>query len=151
MNKLTFLFCLLISSSLLAIKPTTNPSKLAKQFENSSEQINNQLNDLNELNNIVIANDVNFEELSVTHSDLVAETNLSAASEGIMENHPDTPLGIPGFWWGFVLGWLGMLVIYLTMDEGSGRKEQVMNALWGCIISTLFWTALWVLVIAASV
>lgn len=151
MNKLTFLFCLLISSSLLAIKPTTNPGELAKKFEDCSEQINTELNDLHNVNNLIIENDMNYTELSAAHADMVSSTNLSAASEGILDGHPDSPAGIAGFWWGLVLGWVGMLIVYLTMDEGSGRKEQVMNALWGCVIGTLLWTGLWVLVIASSV
>jgi len=43
-----------------------------------------------------------------------------------------------------------MLVIYLTMDEGSARKEQVMNALWGCVISQAIWLVVWFGLVVAS-
>ncbi len=43
-----------------------------------------------------------------------------------------TPLGIPGFFWGFCTGPAGALVIYLTNTEKSEKE----GALVGCILSS---------------
>jgi len=147
MNKITFLFCFLVSSVLLATNPlknsTTNPGDLLKKFDDSSTEINTQLNDLHKVNDVVVKEGMNYDALATSHADLVESTGLSAHSSGILDSHPDSPLGIGGFWWGFVLGWVGMLIVYLSMDEGNGRKEQVKNALYGC----LTWVVIWVLLI----
>lgn len=44
-----------------------------------------------------------------------------------------------------------MLVVYLTMDEGEGRKKEVKNALYGCIVGTLIGYLIYALVLAANV
>jgi len=143
MKNILSLVLLLTCTSLLAINPTTNPELLNK-FNSGSDNIDTELNQLNEMNNLVVDNQYDFDALNSNHSEMVAATKLSnKAAAGIFEGHPDNPAGIPGFWWGFCLGWVGMLIMYLTMDEGSARKEQVKNALYGCIIMTLLWTVLW--------
>lgn len=143
---LTILFC----GSLVAINPISNPA-LLDEFKSSSDAIDFELAQLQDINDIVIDNNYDFNALSATHADAIATTNLSnKAAAGIFDGHPDNPLGIPGFWWGFCLGWVGALIIYLTMDEGSDRKEQVKNAIYGCIASVLIWGLVWFGLIAAA-
>lgn len=150
MKNILSLFLLLICTSLVAINPTTNP-ELLNQFNSGSDNIDTELNQLNEMNNLVINNQYDFDALNANHSEMVAATKLSnKAASGLFEGHPDNPLGIPGFWWGFCLGWVGMLIMYLTMDEGSARKEQVKNALYGCIILNVLALVLWFGLIASA-
>lgn len=142
--------CLLSINILFAITtidPVTNPTTL---FEEQSMSIDNEMSQLNEVNQLIIENNYTFDELQLNHSEAIESINLSADEEGLLDSDVDSPLGIGGFWWGFVLGWVGMLIVYLSMDEGEARKEQVKNALIGCIISVAFWTILWVAVIASS-
>jgi len=137
MKNILSLVLLLICTSLVAINPTTNPT-LVDKFNAGSDNIDTELNQLNEMNNLVIDNQYDFDALNANHAEMVTASKLSSnAAASIFEGHPDNPIGIPGFWWGFCLGWVGLLIVYLTMDEGSARKEQVKNALWGCIISAL--------------
>jgi hypothetical protein len=149
--KLLFTTILLLSYTLLSaittIDPVTGPKVI---FEEQSSSIDQEMSDLNDLNQLIIDNNYTFDELQLNHAESVNAVNLSAEEEGILDSHPDSPLGIGGFWWGFVLGWVGMLIVYLSMDEGEGRKEQVKNALIGCLIAVAFWTVLWVVVIAAA-
>jgi len=150
MKLLTTLSLLLAVNFLFAINTINPVEKFPDLFEKSSESIDAELNDLQELNTLVIAKNYSFDQLQANHAAKVAAVNLSAEEDGLLDSHPDNPLVIAGFWWGFVLGWVGMLIVYLTMDEGEGRKEQVKNALIGCLISAAFWTVLWVVVFAAA-
>ncbi len=150
MKNVLSLLLFFVCGSLLAINPTTN-SELADKFNSGSENIDTELRDLQNMNNLVIENDYDFNGLNANHAEMVTESKLSSkAAAGLFEGHPDNPLGVPGFWWGFCLGWVGMLIMYLTMDEGTARKEQVKNALYGCIISVVFWTVIWFGLIAAA-
>lgn len=145
-NKLTLL-AIFFCGALLGINPTPN-SELLDKF--NSESIDTELTELQEVNELVISNNYDFDALNANHADIVSESNLSSKAAGIFEGHPDNPLGIPGFWWGFCLGWVGMLIMYLTMDEGAARKEQVKNALYGCLSWAVIWVLLWVTVFTAA-
>lgn len=56
-------------------------------------------------------------------------------------------LGIPSFLWGCAFGVVGLAVVYFVTEDNDETKK----ALWGCVTSTVAWTALYVFVIAASV
>jgi len=139
MKNFLFLLVLLLSTSLSAINPSTD--SMSDRFETSSDEIDTELSQLHEMNQLVLDNGYNFETLNANHTTLVTTSKLSSSARaGIFDGHPDNPAGIPGFWWGFCCWIGGMIVVYLTMDEGSGRKEQVTNALYGCIATTVLWT-----------
>ncbi len=129
---------------------TTPETILAKKAN-----IEQQLSQLDQIEKIILQEGLTYQELAVKYPELVAKTNVASENEeGIFSGDRDAPLGIPGFWWGFCLGWVGLLIVYLTMDEGASRKEQVKNALWGCVISTvvgfIFYIGLWATLFAAS-
>lgn len=44
----------------------------------------------------------------------------------------EDPLGIPGFWWGCIMGPLGILMAYVLSDND---KYQARQALTGCIVN----------------
>jgi hypothetical protein len=41
----------------------------------------------------------------------------------------ESPLGIPSFLWGCVLGWVGILLVYLISED----RDETKKALYGCI------------------
>lgn len=59
----------------------------------------------------------------------------------------DGPIGIPSFLWGCILGWIGILIVYLVTED----TEETKKALWGCITSAvtgclvyvIFWALVW--------
>jgi hypothetical protein len=122
-------------------------------LEDGKASISMEIADLEAIEKIILNEGLTYDELALKYPELVANANIASESEedGIFDKSSDSPLGIPGFWWGFCLGWVGMLVVYLTMDSGSDRKEQVMNALWGCIISSVIGTIFYLAVIAATI
>jgi hypothetical protein len=57
----------------------------------------------------------------------------------------DLPGGIPAFWWGFCLTWVGLLVVYIMTDND---KDQVKSAFKGCLISSLIIAAVYIIAYA---
>lgn len=149
--KLLFTSVLLLTFTLLSavttIDPVTGPKDI---FKEQSTSIDDEMSDLNELNQLIIENNYDYDELQLNHAESVDDINLSSEVDGLFDSHPDSPLGIGGFWWGCVLGWVGMLIVYLSMDEGEDRKDQVKKALYGCLIATAVGVLLWVVVIASA-
>jgi len=134
MKQILSLLFLFAATSLVAVTPNSN-SKLLDQFTSASDAIDTELTQIHQLNELVIENHYDFDALQASHPALVANAHLSnKAAASIFEGHPDNPLGIPAFWWGFCCSIIGILLVYLTMDEGSERKEQVKNAIYGCAI-----------------
>ncbi len=98
--------------------------------ENSLEQAMASLNDLD-----TYLNDhqgVTYSELKETSSELVADLSDLAAPLGASQSGED-PLGIPAFWWGCVLGWVGILLVYIFSDNDKVQTKKALN---GCLIST---------------
>ena len=60
---------------------------------------------------------------------LVAAANLSEENS-LSSSLLDGPAGIPAFLWGCVLGWIGILVVYLVTEDSDETKK----ALYGCLI-----------------
>ncbi len=142
---LTFILGLCLN--VFAITPETITAKKAN--------IEQQLSSLDAIEKIVAEEGLTYDQLAVKYPELVASANVASENEeGLLSGDRDAPLGVPGFWWGFCLGWVGLLVVYLSMDEGSSRKEQVKNALWGCIISSVVGAVLyfgaWAAIFAAN-
>lgn len=137
---LTLMLMIFCSAALLAVSPV-DAKTMKDRMNEGSAMIDAELSNLTILNDAIVAQNLDFDALSAEYSTLVDDSNLSAAAApGILSGHPDVPFGIPGFYWGLIGGCLGMLVVYLVMDSGSGRKEQVRNSLYGCLISTIIWT-----------
>ena len=89
---------------------------------------------------------------NLTYVDLDAETidrlSLKADVSGSLlaiAGADDLPLGIPGFWWGFCLSWVGILLVYLLMEDSADRKEQVKKAVIGALVGIGVWIVFWIL------
>ncbi len=111
----------------------------AKETFNYDEQkINADFKQLEKIEKYVQKNEgTTLESLKSQNSELVSGINLSAdASASLMAD--ELPLGIPAFWWGCVLGIIGILIVYLVTDKD---KDQTKKALFGCLI----WTGIWIL------
>ncbi len=59
---------------------------------------------------------------------------------------PNSALGIPGFVWGLILGWIGILIVYLVTED----QEETKKALYGCIVNALLWAGCYFLIIASA-
>lgn len=91
---------------------------------------------------------------NVSVDQLMAEGKISKSFE-VNSSSPfsvmgEPPLGIPSFLWGCLLGWVGLLIVYLITED----KEETKKALWGCVAATavwiIFYVAFWGSVFAAG-
>lgn len=130
MNKLRLLstcFLLVFLTSLTAFAISTDDLELDEQ------KINSELTKLNKLEQHVLANEgTNLEQVSANHSQLVEGISLEVNSIASVMADGELPGNIPPFWWGFCLGWVGLLLVYIITDND---KDQVKKAFTGCLIS----------------
>lgn len=131
------------------IAPTTI---LSSSFESGSETIEEELSDLEAINKLVVEQSYDYNYLQENHSQLVSQVRLShrASRRGVFEGHPDNPLGVPAFWWGCCLSWIGILIVYTFMDEGEQRKEEVKKALVGCLFTGCLYFLVYAIAIVES-
>lgn len=91
-----------------------------------------EFQEIAELENFLNTHDASFTEVD-------ASLVLNVSSNSILPLAPSVsdgpPLGIPSFLWGCILGWVGLLIVYLMADDSAETKK----ALWGCIISSVVW------------
>lgn len=96
--------------------------------------INNELNELNELDAYVEANDnVTFASLEDESSSLIANVSSSASPMGMAGGAEEPPLGIPSFLWGCVFGVVGLVVVYIMTEQDM---DETKKAFWGCVVSS---------------
>ncbi|MCP9769709.1 hypothetical protein EGI22_17535 [Lacihabitans sp. LS3-19] len=122
MKKLTILFILsfTIFSQIHAEDVFTKPNT------------DQEFHQLNKIEAFVNANEgKTLANIKTENPELVANLNISDnVSASILEG--ELPGNIPAFWWGFCLGILGILLLYLLTD---GDKDAVNKAVKGCAIS----------------
>jgi hypothetical protein len=128
------------TESLTASNDVTTPQVEALKYDEKT--INAEFEKLNKLEQYVNTNegttlaDVQETELA---KDLKLDTNVtSTVAAG------DLPLNIPAFWWGCVLGLVGVLVVYIVTDQD---KDQTKKALYGCLVWVGIWLLWWIFVV----
>jgi hypothetical protein len=92
---------------------------------------------------------------NVSVDQLMAEGKLNASFDATSSSPfsvvGEPPLGIPSFLWGCLLGWVGLLIVYLITED----KEETKKALWGCVAATavwiIFYVAFWGTIFASGV
>jgi hypothetical protein len=116
------------TESLTASNDVTTPTQI-EALKYDEKSINAEFEKLNKLEEYVNTNegttlaDVQDSELT---KDLKLDTKItSTVAAG------DLPLNIPAFWWGCVLGLVGVLVVYIVTDQD---KDQTKKALYGCLV-----------------
>jgi hypothetical protein len=118
---------------------TTPETILAKK-----EIVEKQLQDLDQIEKVILEEGLTYQELAVKYPELVAQVKVASENEeGLFDKDADAPLGVPGVFWGFFLGLLGVAIVYFAMDEGSSRKDQVKNAFIGCLLWVALWSMYW--------
>lgn len=127
--------------SLTASNDISTPTQV-EALKYDEKSINAEFEKLNKLEDYVNTNegttlaDVQNSELT---KDLKLDTNVtSTVAAG------DLPLNIPAFWWGCVLGLVGVLVVYIVTDQD---KDQTKRALYGCLVWVGVWLLWWIFVV----
>ena len=137
---LSFISAFILTSGLLSFQ-FNNASTVADvedegilQLLSNADNIDHELAQLEVLEQKIYSESLNYDQLTQTNGKDIVDLNLSEeAASNVLAGSSDAPLGIPGFFWGFCLGFIGLLIVYLVMDGSPDRREQVNNALWGCV------------------
>lgn len=121
--------------SLSAKTITTNSPDLEESaFVLDQATLDLAFSELDDLESFLAQNEgVTYADLLATGSDLIANISDITAPMGQGAASDEPLLGIPAFWWGCVLGWVGLLLVYVLTDKD---REQTRKALTGCLIST---------------
>lgn len=113
-------------------------------FELNEEALSVAMLQLNELDNYLAQNEgTTYADLALADSDLITNVSDTTAPMGMSQGDDDL-MGIPAFLWGCVLGWVGLLLVYILTDND---KAQVKKALTGCLVSTAVGVAFYVVYI----
>ena len=117
-------------------------AKNANLFSYDHNKVDKALTSVNVLDHYVSTQGITADELNTDNPVLA---NFSNESDMPVMG-PNSALGIPGFIWGFVLGWVGILIVYLVTED----QEETKKALWGCIANALLWVGCYFLFFAAA-
>lgn len=113
---------------------TNTPDLEESVFVLDEMALNTAFSELDELDSFLAQNEgVTYADLLASGSDLIANISDITAPMGSGPASDDPLLGIPPFWWGCVLGWVGLLLVYVLTDKD---RELTRKAMTGCLIST---------------
>lgn len=142
MKKLLLVICVSVFALGSAL---ANDSEL---FSYDKAKVNQAVSDMSQVEKMINQNpNVSVDDL-MTQGKLDASFEANSASPFSVMGEP--PLGIPSFLWGCILGWVGLLIVYLISED----KEETKKALWGCVAATVAWVvfyfAFWGAVFASA-
>ncbi len=100
----------------------------ADEFTYDRQQFVAEFAELNQLEQTVT--DHGF----ITFSEMQAENILTPQLSNLVlaGNMMDPALGIPGFWWGCILGPIGILAVYIISEKDEVETKK---ALTGCLVA----------------
>lgn len=131
---------LFLSAGLLIVGLNVSAAE-SDAFNVDKQQIQNEFSDLNALEQTVIDNN-NMSLTEMQQNNLLPE-NFDAMNFTNTNMMMEPPLGIPGFWWGCVLGVVGVLIVYFLSEKDKAETKQ---ALIGCLVATgviILWQVFW--------
>ncbi len=147
MKKLfTLAFFALLGGALWAASPSTTP---ANPFQDDLSRLDNDFAGMTELELLVEANNATYSQLASENNALLnnvtKDNNIASSLLGSVAPDGDRLLGIPGFWWGFCLGILGVILVYVAV-EGDAKKTEGKKALIGCAVWTVIYVLLYLVI-----
>ncbi|MFO7621521.1 MAG: hypothetical protein R6W81_09700 [Bacteroidales bacterium] len=132
---LAFVMLAAQTHSLSAKTITTNAPDLEESvFVLDEAVLDLAFSELDDLESFLAQNEgVTYADLQAAGSDLIANISDITAPMGQGAASDDPLFGIPAFWWGCVLGWVGLLLVFLLTDKD---RELTRKAMTGCLISS---------------
>lgn len=116
----------------------TTSASISQFFTIDEVAISSAMQDLEALENFIMLHD-GISQSELIASNLLKETSMASLVDNLGITEP--PLGIPSFVFGCVLGWVGVLIVYLTTED----KEETKKALYGMLtqlgVGCLFYIA----------
>ncbi len=144
---------LFVLIAVVAMNANLFASSYAEMASVDENYVENVFSDLNQLENYVVNHQgVTLNQLKLAGNTLVQNVqNSPVGALGVLAINGEPPLGIPSFLWGCVLGWVGILIVYLSTN---GDKDEVQKSLIGCIVGSasaiLFYFVFWGMLFASA-
>ena len=136
------------STTLVAENPKSvadSPDQISQVLKADKATIEHEFEALDALEQRVKSEELTYTDLDQeTVESLSLKADVSSSLLAVA-GADDVPLGIPGFWWGFCLSWVGILLVYLLMEDSPERKEQTKNAVIGALVGIGVWIIFWIL------
>lgn len=152
---ITLAMLCLFSFALMAGSPGSGDVPRAKTLSGSSDpfvldeaQVYQATERLTTLEQHILQNPgTTLSDLQAAESELIQDLNLdSSGNLDALSAMNAGPLGIPSFLWGFCLGVIGLLIVYLVTED----KEELKKALWGFLAAIAVWTLVYILLYSAT-
>jgi len=125
---------------------TTTIQPGAGLFQDDLSRFDQDFSGLNQLEQTVGQTGETYSQLAAQNNPLLENVaqngDISAALLGSAGNE-DRLLGIPGFFWGFCLGVLGIILVYVAIEDSAAKKREGKQAIIGCAIWGVLWTVLY--------
>jgi hypothetical protein len=120
----------------------------AEPINFDAKNIDSEFEQLNKIEKFVINNEgTTLDNLKSQNSELLSDINIEADAASVVASS-DLPAGIPAFWWGCVLSWVGLILVYVLTDKDSAQTKK---ALMGCLVGAGVWVIYYVLVVSLSI
>ncbi|MBL7806250.1 MAG: hypothetical protein JNN28_00445 [Saprospiraceae bacterium] len=140
---LTLAFCALLGGVMWAASSNNTP---ANPFQDDLSRLENEFAGMSQLEQLVEERNATYSELAAENNTLLqnvnSDTDIASSLMGSVAPDGERLLGIPGFWWGFCLGVLGIILVYVAV-EGDAKKREGKKAIIGCAIWTVVWLVLY--------
>ena len=78
---------------------------------------------------------------------LLPNNNLAGSLFASSAPEHERLMDIPGFLWGFCCSFVGVFLVYLSIDDPEAKKKEGRQAIIGCAVGTVLWTGMYVLAI----
>ncbi len=139
-----FLALLMFSMQTFAYTTRTSSSITKSEIQSVTEfdesEIFDAFAEVSDLDQYLAQNsDKSYTEVSQENTALVSGIS-SSTTLPFSASSDELVIGIPSFLWGCVFGWVGLLVVYLVLEN----KEQTKKALYGCIANGVVMLVLYV-------
>lgn len=119
----------------ISLSSFANPANL---FDIDTDKIQTEMADLQALEDYVVTNDLSYDAVAETHGEYLANLDLEKDFSNTFALESGGPVGIPSFAWGFVLGIIGVGIVYFVTDDIDETKKSV----WGCVASAVIGTVI---------
>jgi hypothetical protein len=113
----------------------------AEPINFDAQNIDAEFEQLNKIEKFVQNNEgTTLDNLKSQNSELLTDISIEADSASVVASS-DLPAGIPAFWWGCVLSWVGLILVYVLTDKDSAQTKK---ALMGCLVGAGVWVIFYV-------
>lgn len=153
----TLLLAVLVCGTAMASAPATNPNLPAPKSEFFSDDLSaldREFDGLNQLEQTAAERNATYSDLAAENNTLLkslsADRDLSASLLGAAAPSDDRLLGIPGFLWGFCFGLIGVVLVYVAIDDADAKKREGKSALIGCAVAYAIIGVFYAIAIAAN-